>query len=91
MATNPDERLRPSVTRRYGNGPDLPRLLAEVRHAALQEAVEVAEAFLHSEPGPGAAKDELDRIATYSNGTVRRIVAQLVELQKQPAAPKGAP
>lgn len=46
--------------------------LAKARGAALEEAAQTAEAFLHSEPKSGSAS-ELDGAAVYSNGTVRRI------------------
>lgn len=63
---------------------------ARVRTVALLEAVSLAEGMLHAEPLDQAS--ELHRVATYSNGTLRRLIAQLRALlgQRPPTpAPAG--
>jgi len=60
-----------------------PALVAKVRAAAFDQVVELLETFLHAEPPAGAVTNELDRIATYSNGTIRRAIAAVQGLQSQ--------
>jgi len=62
-----------------------PALVARVREAALGEAIELCRVYLHALPAE-VTGDELDRIATYSNGTVNRIINGLRGLQGKPPA-----
>lgn len=48
-----------------------------------EKVLEAAETYLHAEPPPGRM-NELDRVATYSNATVRRIIEAIKALPPAP-------
>lgn len=63
-------------------------IAGQARADAFQEAINLAESLMHAEPqGQG---DELSRIATYCNGTLRRLIAGLQARLGQDAAPPPA-
>lgn len=55
----------------------LPRFSVRQVEEWRAKAIALAEAYLHSEPRNAFEGEPLDKLAKYSNGTVRRIVAGL--------------